>query len=410
MTRAIHEPGALKRAISLPLLVLYGLGTIIGAGIYALVGEIAAVAGYAAPLTFLLAALVAGITAASFAELSARYPRAAGAALYVREGFGSPRLARAVGLLVIMAGTVSAAALLNGFANHLQIYLDWSRGTIIVAVGLLLVGLAAWGVAQSVAVAAAVTVVETGGLVAIIAAGAPELAELPARWSDFLPGHDGFGAGAVLVGVPLAFYAFIGFEDMVDMAEEVKDVRVTMPRAILLTMAISTTLYLLLMVTALLAMAPEELAASSAPLVTLFETHTGVSPLVIALIALFAIINGALIQILMASRVLYGLAARGQLPAWLGRVHPRTRTPLHATVVAGTLVLCLGLYGRLAGLATATSMLLLTVFALVNLALWRIKGRAAAAAATIALPRALPLVGFVLSALLVLREVLVRLF
>lgn len=402
------ERGALKRAINLPLLVLYGLGTIIGAGIYALVGEIAGVAGYAAPLSFVTAALVAGITAASFAELAARFPRAAGAALYVRQGFGSARLARVVGLLVILAGTVSSAALLNAFANHLQIYLDWPRATIIVAMGLVLAGLAAWGIAQSVAVAAAVTLLEIGGLVAIIAAGAPGLASLPERWTEFLPGSGGFGAGAVLLGVPLAFYAFIGFEDMVDIAEEIKDVQVTLPRGILLTMAISTVLYLLLMVTALLAMTPSELAASNAPLVALYQAHTGVSPLVIGLIAMFAIINGALIQIVMASRVLYGLATRGQIPAWLGRVHPRTRTPLLATAVAGTLVVTLALSGGLAGLATTTSMLVLAVFALVNLALWRIKGQSPAPRLVIERRRMLPLTGFFLSTALIVRELVLR--
>jgi len=213
------QPDKLERTLNLPLLTLYGLGTVIGAGIYALVGEIAGAAGYGAPLAFLMAAVVAGFSACSFAELAARFPQAAGAALYVRRGFGSRRLALAVGLLVALAGVVSAAALVNGFTGYLTSYL------------------AVPSTAESVAVAATITVVEAGGLLVVIGVGLPELAALPDRWTEFLPAPAGTaGATAVLFGVTLAFYAFIGFEDMVDVAEEVKAVRRTMPRAILLTL------------------------------------------------------------------------------------------------------------------------------------------------------------------------------
>ncbi len=400
----------LRRALTLPLLTLYGLGTTIGAGIYALVGEIAGVAGYGAPLSFLIASLVAGFTACSFAELSARFPRAAGAALYVQQGFGLKQLSLVVGLLVALAGVVSSAALVNGFTGYLQNYLDVSRGATVLAVTVGLGALAGWGIAQSVTVAAVITIVETGGLLVVVIAGAPGLADLPERWTEFLPGTGtGITVHAVLLGVTLAFYAFIGFEDMVDVAEEVKDVRRTMPRAILLTLGISTLLYLLLMSTALLALTPAELSASGAPLATLFETHTGRSAVGIGIIAMFAIINGALVQIVMASRVLYGLASRGQLPALLARVHGATRTPLLATAVAAGSVLGLAWYGRLGGLAAATSLIMLTIFAAVNLALWRIKGREPAPAGAYEFPRAFPAIGFVLSTAFVAREVAVRL-
>jgi len=399
------QPHKLKRTLNLPLLTLYGLGTVIGAGIYALVGEIAGAAGYGAPLSFLIAAIIAGFSACSFAELAARFPQAAGAALYVRQGFGSQRLALAVGLLVALAGVVSAAALVNGFTGYLTSYLPVPRTIAILAATLVLTGLAAWGIAQSVAVAATVTVVEAGGLLVLIGAGVPELAALPARWTEFLPAPAGAaGATAVLIGVTLAFYAFIGFEDMVDVAEEVKRVRRTMPRAILLTLGASTTLYLLLMITALLAMPPETLAASGAPLATLFEQHTGLSSVAIGVVAMFAILNGALVQIIMASRVLYGLSSRGQLPALLSRVHPGTRTPLIATAIAGTVVLGLAWIGHLGSLANATSLLMLTVFSAVNLALWRVKGREAAPPNAYEFPRVFPAIGFALSVAFVLYE------
>jgi amino acid transporter len=402
-----NQPDKLNRALNLPMLTLYGLGTTIGAGIYALVGEIAGVAGYRAPLSFLVASLVAGLTACSFAELAARFPRAAGAALYVQQGFGTVRLSVLVGGLVVIAGVVSSAALVNGFTGYAQSYLDVDRVWIIVAITLVLGGVAGWGIAQSVTVAALITLVEVGGLLLVIGVGSEQLADLPDRWHEFLPGPG--SAGSVLLGVTLAFYAFIGFEDMVDVAEEVKNVRKTMPRAILLTLGGSTLMYLLLMITALLAMPPESLAASSAPLATLYEAQTGRSALVISVIAMFAIINGALVQIIMASRVLYGLSSRGQAPAFLGRVNAATRTPLPATALATASVLGLALYGRLGPLANGTSVIMLTIFALVNLALWRLKGSSHAPAQAYEFPRTFPLLGFALSSAFVVRELILLL-
>ncbi len=402
------EPPKLKRALNLPMLVLYGLGTTIGAGIYALVGEIAGVSGYGAPASFLIASIVAGFTACSFAEMAARFPRAAGAALYVQQGLGSTRLSVLVGLLVVLAGTVSAAALVNGFTGYLQAFVDVDRIWVVVSVAVLLGLLAGWGIAESVTVAALVTLVEIGGLLVVIGVGAETFGTLPDRWTEFLPGLGTEAATVpwlgVFVGVTLAFYAFIGFEDMVDVAEEVKNVSRNMPRAILLTLGISTLLYLLLMVSALLTLSPQTLHESSAPLATLYQAHTGSSPTVIGIIALFAIINGALVQLIMSSRVLYGLSSRQQLPAFLGRVNARTRTPLIGTAIATGLMLGLALYGRLAGLAIATSALMLTIFALVNLSLWRLKGQESAPPDVLTFPRWVPGLGFLLSIGFVLRE------
>ena len=403
------EPPKLKRALNLPLLVLYGLGTTIGAGIYALVGEIAGVAGYGAPASFLVASIVAGFTACSFAEMAARYPRAAGAALYVQQGLGSTRLSLLVGLLVVLAGTVSAAALINGFTGYLQAFVNVDRVWVVIGVALLLGLLAGWGIAESVTVAAVVTLVEIGGLLVVIGVGADSFTALPDRWTEFLPGSQTVPWLGMFMGVTLAFYAFIGFEDMVDVAEEVNDVSRNMPRAILLTLGISTLLYLLLMMSALLTLSPQTLQDSRAPLATLYQAHTGRSPAVIGIIALFAIINGALVQMIMTSRVLYGLSSRQQLPAVLGRINARTRTPLIATALATSLMLGLALYGRLAGLATATSALMLTIFALVNLSLWSLKGRESAPRDVLEFPRFVPGLGFLLSVGFVMRELFVLL-
>ncbi len=387
----------LRRTLNLPMMVLYGLGTTIGAGIYALIGEIAGVAGYGAPMSFLLASLIAGFTACSFAELAGRYPRAAGAALYVQHGFGSIRLARVVGLLVVLTAIVSSAAIVNAFSGYLQTFIPidriWAVTLIVPIVGLL----AAWGIAESVLAAALITVIEVGGLLLVVAVGAQAFTTLPEHLADFLPGTATAPWAGLLFGVTLAFYAFIGFEDMVDVAEEVKAARTTLPRAILLTLVITTVIYVLLMVSALITLPPGALHASPAPLATLYETHTGRSPTVIGLIALFAIVNGALIQVIMGARVLYGLASRGQLPAALARVHRRTRTPLLATAIISALVLISALSGRLAGLAALTSELMLIIFALVNLSLWRIKRRDPSPPDSLHFHRAVPMIGFLLS-------------
>ncbi|MGD2073529.1 MAG: APC family permease [Gammaproteobacteria bacterium] len=394
----------LKRSLSLPLLVLYGLGTTIGAGIYALIGEIAGVAGYLAPAAFLLASLMAGITALGFAELATRMPRAAGEALYVKEGFRSTPLSTVTGLLVTLGGLVSAAALVNGFVGYLHEFVHLPRPAAIVVVTLALGAAAAWGIKESVLIASLLTLVEIGGLLLVIAVSAPAAAGALADWPALLS-LEGAGLSGVFSAALLAFYAFIGFEDMVNVAEEVRDVRRNLPRGILLTLLITTLVYLVLMITAVLAVPPGELAASKAPLAYLYEHATGRPATLISLIALFAILNGALIQIVMGARVLYGMSVMSQLPAALGGVSVRTRTPLLATTVVTLVVIGFALPGRLASLAEMTSLTMLTVFALVNLALWRIKRRDPRPPRTRVLPMWVPAAGFLISLGFVLAEV-----
>ena len=395
----------LSRTLSLPMMLLYGLGTTIGAGIYALIGEVANVAGYFAPLSFLIASLTAGFTAISFAELCGRFPRAAGAALYVKQGFGSERLSTLVGLLVVLAGLVSAAALVNGFVGYLHQFIDIERVTAIVLVTLLLGGIAIWGIAESVIIASLITIVEIGGILLVITVSGEGLSSFSARWTEFIPTADMTSWGGIYFGAVLAFYAFIGFEDMVDVAEEVKDVKRTLPLAILLTLGITTLIYMLLMVSALLSLTPTELADSEAPLALIYEHHTGENAIAIGIIGMFAIINGALIQVIMASRVLYGLSSRGQLPELLSNVYHRTRTPLIATIVATIIALVLALIGRLGSLAEMTSLIMLTIFSLVNLTLWRIKRRDPDPIGVNIFPAWVPITGFFVSLAFVLIEI-----
>ncbi|MCG6952705.1 MAG: APC family permease [Betaproteobacteria bacterium] len=387
----------LRRALSLPLITLYGLGSIIGAGIYVLAGKVAGVAGMHAPLAFLLAGLVALFTALSFAELAARYPKSAGEALYVHEGFGWRGLSLTVGLALATAGAVSSATLANGFVGYLHLFVPAPRWLIIGALVLALGLLAAWGVFESVLVATVTTLIEAAGLLLIIGVASPSLAELPARLPELLPPMQPALWTGILLGAFLAFYAFLGFEDMVTMAEEVREPRRNLPIAILLATGGATLLYMLVALVAVLSVPPAELARSDAPLAVIYERATQTSPWFIGLVGLIAVINGALIQIIMGSRILYGMAREGWLPGALGRVHPRTQTPLATTALMAVAVLLLALWLPLVTLAKATSAILLAVFTLVNLALVRIKRRAPAPEGALALPLWVPVVALILT-------------
>ena len=396
----------LKRTLGLTQMVLYGLGTTIGAGIYALIGELASVSGYMAPAAFLVASLMASLTALSFAELSARFPYAAGASLYIKQAFGSPKLAVLVGLFVFLAGIVSSAALINAFIGYLSQFIEIQRFYSILIIALIIGGLAAWGIAESVFIAALVTVIEISGLILIIAVSHPVFADFPSQLPQLLPGTSISNWSMIYAGALLAFYAFIGFEDMVDVAEEIQDVRRNLPRAILITLGITTLLYMVIMLSAVLAIPPEQLAHEKAPLLALYRHFSGEESALIGYIGMLAIINGALIQTIMASRVLYGLSSRGHLHHSLSQVHPFTRTPVIATMIAISCVFIFALIGTLSALAEITSLIMLSIFSLINLALWVIKKREPKPEGIMIIPGWLPIIGFFVSAGFVLSQLL----
>ncbi len=364
---------ALRRTLTLPLITLYGLGNILGAGIYVLIGKVAAHAGLFAPFSFLVASLLACLTAFSYAEMSARYPVSAGEAVYLHKGFALQWLSVLVGLLIVLAGIVSAAAIARGFTGYLQVFVTLPAPVAVVLLVALLGGLAAWGISQSVKTAAAITLAEAVGLLLILWVAHPTAEQLAAQAPAMLPPADGLVWQGILLGGFLAFYAFIGFEDMVNVAEEVRNPLRNLPRAILLALGVSTLLYMLVSVVAVTAVAPDQLAASDAPLALVYSSATGRQPVLISLISIFAIVNGALIQIIMAARVLYGLSNQHWLPRFFGTVNPLTRTPVNATVVVSLLVLTMALWLPIETLAGFTSLFILVVFALVNAALWKIK-------------------------------------
>ena len=365
----------LKRTLSLWQVTLYGVGTNLGAGIYVLIGEVAAAAGLWAPVSFLMAAVLAALTGLSFAELSSRFPVSAGEAVYVQRAFNRRRLSTVIGLMVVLTGIVSSATLVNGFAGYFREFVDAPNTVTVPIVCLVLGAVAAWGISESVAVAVVITVAEVLGLLLVVAVALPE-AVSGAALENAVSGLEGAALYmGVLSGAGIAFYAFIGFEDMVNVAEEVKDVRRVLPRAIVITLAVTAVLYVVVAVVVVRAMPLEVLTSTEAPLAAIYERSTGSSASVISGIALFAVINGALIQVVMAARVLYGTASQGWIPRVLGRVFHRTQTPVIATAVVTVLILAFALWLPLGTLARLTSLTIRVIFAVVNVALVRIKRR-----------------------------------
>ncbi len=400
------EP-SLRRALSVPLITLYGIGTTIGAGIYVLVGEVAAQAGSAAPFSFVLAAVLAGLSALSFAELCSRYPRSAGEAVYVLEAFGNARLATLVGLMVVLAGTISAATVIRGSVGYAGTFIDIPGFAVVVPLTALLGLLAAWGITQAASAAALLTVVELVGLALVLWVGGPALERFPAALPSMLPDATATAWIGVTAGALVAFFAFIGFEDMVNVAEEVKDAPRTMPLAIVITLVTTTALYFAVTVVTILVVPQTELAGSDAPLALVLQTGFSGAPQIISAISLVAIANGALIQMIMASRILYGLSRSGDLPMLFGRVNRRTRTPLVATALVTLAIGIAATVAPLVTLAKLASMTILTVFALVNLSLLTIRRRQSTAPAPTGfrVPLVVPALGAVASVGIVVFEV-----
>ena len=384
----------LKRNVTLVWLTFYGLGNILGAGIYVLIGKIAGVAGMHAPLAFLVSVGLVLFSALSYAELAARYPMSAGEAVYVQQGFGVAPLSALVGLLIALMGMVSSAAITRGAVGYVAQFVTLPESLVIVLILSLMGGLAIWGIEASVKAASLFTLVEILGLLLVIWVGREALTELPSRWQELLPANqEGVWAG-ILLGALLAFYAFIGFEDMVNIAEEVKQPQKTMPRAILLTLFITVVLYIALALVAVLNVPAQRLSASDAPLALIYREATGDEPFFIAGISLFAVINGVLIQIVMASRIIYGMAKQGWLPGLLTQVSARTQTPITSTLLVTGLVLMFALWLPMVTLAKATSLIVLFIFGLVNLALWRIKQRIPRVDGVRHYPVVVPAIGF----------------
>jgi amino acid transporter len=273
-----------------------------------------------------------------------------------------------VGIAVIFTGVVSAATLARAIGGFMEQLHGWPPSASIVLTVGALSALACWGVGASGWFAAGIAILEVGVLLCIPFLRFDALVELPARAHELLPGGEA-PAGGVLLGAFLVFYAFVGFEDMVTLAEEVREPERNLPRAIIAAIAATAVLYVAVAAVAVIAVPPAELAADAAPVSLLVVDRAPLFQTPVVYVGVLAGLNGALIQLLMAARVLYGMRAGRGLLAWIGAVHPRRRTPVRATLLVGTIVVILALAFPLVVLASWTSAILLLVFATVNVAL-----------------------------------------
>ncbi|MCF2904846.1 amino acid permease [Octadecabacter sp. CECT 8868] len=391
------EAPTLRRTLTLPLLTLYGLGVTVGAGIYVLIGTTVAQAGAYAWVSFLLAAIVVAFTAFSYAELATRFPVSAGEAAYVDAGFNSPNLARLVGLLVVASGMVSASAVSVGAAGYLGGLIPVSQSVLIIAVVISMGVLAWWGITQSVSVAALITLIEICGLIFVISWGFGMSENGGVTPAELIPPLTGPHWSGIAAASLLAFFAFIGFEDMVNVAEEVADPRRTIPTAIILTLIAATILYVAVSIAVLMSVPTDTLAVSAEPLTLVFANAPSSVQVGFAAIAVVATVNGVLIQMIMASRVLYGMADRGQLPTVLARLSPRTQTPWVATLFVAVAIMVLALFLPIESLAGWTSQIVLGVFVFVNIALIMIKRGDSSGGDHFSVPMVVPVLGIVTS-------------
>jgi len=394
----------LKRALGLPLIVLFGLGNILGAGIYVLVGEVAGFSGMNTVLAFIIAMIVAAFTAFSYIEFSGRYPVSAGASIYVYEAFKKKWFSLLIGLAMVAGGIASAGTLALGFAGYLN-----SLTNIPIVVGsvalICLIGVIALkGVGESAKIASIFTVIEALGLILIIWFGREALGTFEA--SQLITIDPKIGFGGIIAGAFLAFYAFLGFEAMANLAEESENPRRTMPLAIIIALAAATFLYLLVVIVATGIVPTEELAESQAPLTLVFERSGAQNAIILTFIGMMATINGIILQIIMASRVLYGLAKKGWLHNSLTEVHHCYKTPTLATIIVTSAIVIGTLLLPLVSLAQLTSLIILGIFASVNISLVVIKKRKVENSSYVSVPIIVPCIG----ALLCLSMILYQLY
>jgi len=378
MTTASATAGApardatpLKPAITRTMLTVFVIGDVLGAGIYALVGEVAGKVGGAVWTSFLAAGILAAFTAAAYAELVTKYPQAAGAALYTQKAFKRPFLTFLVAFAVMCSGVASAATLATAFGGD---YLSEFVTLPNVLVGALFIGVLSLinfrGIKESVTLNLGLTAIELTGLLLVTAIGLAFLLDGggdPGRALEFKAGEA--VPLAILSGASLAFFALIGFEDSVNVAEETKEPSRIFPPALFLGLGIALVVYILVTLIAGMAVPVDTLSESDGPLLEVVQLGPlAINTKVFSAIALFALTNGALINMIMASRLIYGMASQGIVPPALGRVHPITRTPWIAIIFVAVLAFVLVVVGDLETLADTTVLLLLFVFVGVNVA------------------------------------------
>jgi amino acid transporter len=382
----------------------------VGSGIYATVGKAAGMLGNAVWLAFLVSMAAALVTGLSYACIASRYPRAAGAAFVTHHAFGLAFLSYLVGLTVTASGLTSMATQTNAFADNLQAMVGgpWLLLALLFLGAMTLVNL--WGIRESMWTNLVCTAVEVGGLIFIIAVGArfwgsiDYLATPRATFDQQGQLIDrGLSVSMLLGGAVLTFFSFVGFEDMLNVAEEVHQPRRTMPWGIVIALAIVTLLYIGVSVTAVSVVDYRQFAQPGAPLSKIANRAAPWLPArTFDFITLFAVANSMLINYIMGSRLLYGMARQGLLPSLLGRIHAHRRTPHVAILVLFALIVILALSGNVQDLASATALLLLFSFAVVNAALVVLKLRPGEPRGNFEVPIFVPAIGVIINLTLIL--------
>jgi APA family basic amino acid/polyamine antiporter len=357
--------GTLKRVLSLPQLIFYGVGTIVGAGIYSVIGVAAGMIGTALWLPFVLASFIAALTALSYAELVAAFPKAGAEYQFLRHAFPRRRLpAFVAGYLIALSAAATSATVALAFGGYLQALVPLPPVPVALALLAACTLLNIAGIRQSTWVGIALICIEVGGLVLLVAMGFMRGEAGPGA---SLPRPD--GAGVVVATTALVFFVYIGFEDIANLAEESKDPQRHLPRALLVSVAITSALYLLVVLAVLQAVDAGTLAASESPLEAAGATIAPWLGTTMSVTALFATASTALIALVSISRLLFGMGRDGDMPAWLARTLGRRQTPWLAAITLGAAACALVPLGEVKTVASVSSLGVLTVFASIHVAL-----------------------------------------
>jgi APA family basic amino acid/polyamine antiporter len=386
----------LHRSIGPTQMALYGLGSMLGAGVYGLIGKAAGQVGNAVWLAFIVALVAALLTALSYASLGSRYPRAAGAAYVTQRAYGFPLLSFMVGLALVCSGLTSIATQSRVFSANLIALFgieDLSVAWLALAFLLVMTSIVFRGIRESMWLNGLCTLVEASGLILVVAVGISYWGSVDYLETPAVPGDDS-AVLLVIQGGILTFFAFIGFEDMYNVAEEVREPQRTIPLGLITAMAIAAVLYIGVAITSVSVVPWQELAEAPGPITEVVSRAVPfIPPVLFTGITLFAVANTGLVNFVTASRLLYGMAGQGLLPSILGQVHAGRRTP-HVAIAALFLILVpLALSGTVSELASATVLLLLAVFTVVNGSLFILKGRKGEAPGQFEIPRLVPALG-----------------
>jgi basic amino acid/polyamine antiporter, APA family len=390
----VEDRHTLRRSIGPFQLFAYTLGGMLGAGIYGLVGRAAGQLGSAVWLGFAVAMVAALLTGLSYASLGSRYPRAGGAAYITHRTWHRPLLTWMVGLAVMASGLTSVATQSRVVAENLmRLVAVPAVPPVLISLGflLLIAGVVFRGIRESMWMNILCTAVEATGLVLVILVGLPYWGSVSLLET---PSPEGISATLILQGAILTFFAFIGFEDTLNVAEECHDPHRTVPIGIVSAMLAATALYMAVAITAVSVVPWRELAAVPGPLAEVMSRAAPWLPgWIYVAITVFAVANTALLNYVTASRLTYGMARQGLLPGALGRIHPGTRTPHVAIGVLFVVIVALMLAGDITQLASATVLLLLAVFACVNVALLILQRRPGEPRGGFEVPSAVPALG-----------------